>query len=153
LQTGSPTAQNIPPAPLSDPGYGEPDDGAGSGRATRQNPLFPQPAKLYVPSGPSAYVHGFGQEQRRGTRRHFAVTATVLDFTRRVLDQSHLPHADEALVTGYGEGGGGGGGAAAASNSGEWVMGAPFAPERRVQRTVRGPVGARAGRRRANLFV
>ncbi len=101
-------------------------------------PPQPPPAILYVPSAPSAYVHGFGGEQRRGTRRHFAVQSVALGVTRRVLDQSHVPHGDDGVGVPAGASGAGGGGQFAAP---------------RVSRAVGGPIGARAGRRRANLFI
>ena len=146
---GAPKEANNPP---SNPATNDPEE-AGYGHAPKpaQNPLHPRPAVLYVPSGPSAYVRGFGEEQRRGTRRHFAVTTTQLGFTCRVLDQSHIPHEDDAaLSVGYGHSYGGGGGDGGAERP---HAAAAFAPERRVHRTVGGPIGARAGRRRANLFV
>jgi hypothetical protein len=115
-------------------------------------PPQPPPAIIYVPSGPSAYVHGFGEEQRRRTRRHFAVQPAMLDFTRRVLDQSHIPHGDDGVGVPAGGRGVGGGGSDGGFGGDGGGGGGQFAMPR-VSRAIGGPIGARAGRRRTNLFI
>mmetsp|Transcript_68633 Transcript_68633/g.183177 ORF Transcript_68633/g.183177 Transcript_68633/m.183177 type:complete len:109 (+) Transcript_68633:124-450(+) len=82
-------------------------------------------ANLYVPSAPSAYVRGLGEEIRRKTRRHFFVETAHLDSTFRVIEQGAMVHYDQG--------------------TGKQVNGG-------LMRTMRSTIGDRAPRRHINLF-